>query len=86
MSQAPAQVSIPAVVYLTDDRKAQAYVARRQRDLPALQAEFQFGTQSETQIDLGYTTITKTATGWLVGNLSAVGLVAVQAYILARFW
>jgi hypothetical protein len=75
-----------ASAYLTDDRAASAYLARRQKDLPALQAEFSSAAKTETEINLGYTTITKTASGWLVGNLPAVGFVAVQAYILARFW
>jgi len=80
----------PAIVYLNDDRKANAYLAERRACLTALQAEFKAGTQAQTEtetvFDLGYVTVTRTATGWLVGNLPAIGFVAVQAYILARFW
>lgn len=82
----------PAATYLTDDRAAQAYIRlhRTVSDLEALQADFKASTRTETEtqtvINLGYVTVIKTATGWLVNNLPAVGFVAVQAYILARYW
>lgn len=82
----------PAAAYLNNDSAAQAYIRlhRTVADLEALQADFKAATRTETEtqtvIDLGYATVTKTATRILVNNLPAVGFVAVQAYILAKYW
>lgn len=85
---------VSASAYLTDDRAASAYVQVRFRDLQALKADLcpnnvsvgSFGSDSDVVLDLGYVTVTKTAAGWFVDNLPAIGIVAVQAYILAKFW
>lgn len=73
----------PAATYLSNDSAAQAYLATRARELQALKEGMK---PTETGFDLGYVTVTRTATGWLVNNLPAIGFVEVQAYILAKYW
>jgi hypothetical protein len=82
---------VSASIYLLNDSAAQAYIRQRSlSDLAALQADFSSATRTkngpETRINLGYVTVTQTATGWLVNNAVAIGFVAVQAYILAKYW
>lgn len=77
------QFSTSADRLLTDDRAAQAYVAKRQRDLPALQVDLadpNNGYASLSRTDSGVQIQTKTAT------LLAVSFVAAQAFVLAKFW
>lgn len=72
-----------AQTYLTDDRAAQAYVARRQRCLEGLQADL-------ADPHNGYATVQRSQQGFEIhtrtGTFVAVSLVCVQAFILAKFW
>lgn len=85
----------PAATYLLNDHAAQAYIRSRPRidaDLQALKADqttVEVTTpdgENYTEMRYGYVTVIKTARGWMVDNMPAVGFVAVQAYILARYW
>jgi hypothetical protein len=72
-----------ASIYLTDDRAASAYVARRFRDLQALQ-------QDLADPDNVYVKLTRTESGVQIKTrketLLALSYTGAQAYILARFW
>jgi len=72
-----------AARFLTDDRAASAYVARRFRDLQALQ-------QDLADPDNVYARIQRTESGIQIKTrtetLFAMSWTGAQAYILARFW
>ena len=78
-------VAASAANLAANDHLAAAYVAKRLRELQALQADL-------ADPNNGYATVTKTKTGSGVEirtateTVMAVSVVAAQAYVLARFW
>ena len=74
---------LPAQAYLSDDRAAQALLARRQRCLAGLQVDL-------ADPHNGYASLQRSHQGWevqtQVGTFAAVSLVCAQAFILAKFW
>jgi hypothetical protein len=72
-----------AATFLADDRAAQAYVAKRRRELAALQADLK-------DPDNGYAVVTRIQQGFEIrthsGTFVALSLVCVQAFVLAKFW
>lgn len=77
------QTFLPAQTYLSDDRAAQAYVARRQRCLEGLQADL-------ADPHNGYASLQPSQQGFEIrtqaGTFIAVSLVCAQAFVLAKFW
>ena len=74
---------LPAQTYLTDDRAAQALLARRQRCLAGLQVDL-------ADPHNGYASVKRFHQGFEIrtqaGTFVAVSLVCAQAFILAKFW
>ena len=72
-----------AQTYLTDDRAAQALLARRQRCLAGLQVDL-------ADPHNGYATVKRSQQGFEIrtrtGTFVAVSLVCAQAFVLAKFW
>ena len=72
-----------AQTYLTDDRAAQALLARRQRCLAGLQVDL-------ADPHNGYATVQRSQQGFEIRTRTetfvAVSLVCAQAFILAKFW
>ena len=77
------QTFLSAQTYLTDDRAAQALLARRQRCLAGLQVDL-------ADPHNGYASVQRSQRGFEIrtqaGTFMAVSLVCAQAFILARFW
>lgn len=80
---AQARPFVSAADLAQNDRAAQAYVARRLRDLQAL-------SQDLSNPDNGYATVRRTKNGVEIQTrtetIAAISYVAAQAYILAKFW